>query len=264
MGDIVRWSANCQQLRYFCPAKPTCNRFVQDALCRKGDNTNMTNTKNFTPALGNHGLTKAYDKIIAVMTREQLWRSRLLEALAPVGGETILDMGSGTGSLACLMKSLAPQSSIIALDPDPSVRKIAEAKAKSKNLKIQFLTALGETDVAALKSATIDKITISLVLHQCSAAAKTGILANAFDYLKPGSIIWIADYGEQKGLLMKLLFNQVRSLDGFENTKANKDGMIPEMMTAAGFVDVREKDVTYTPTGSISLFSGRKPRIASV
>jgi len=48
-------------------------------------------------------------------------------------------------------------------------------------------------------------------------------------------------------------------VDGYEDTKANKDGRIPEMIRAAGFKAVEELKVTSTPTGSISLYSGRKP-----
>jgi len=48
-------------------------------------------------------------------------------------------------------------------------------------------------------------------------------------------------------------------VDGYEDTKANKDGRLPEIISKAGFQAVEELKMTHTPTGSISLYSGRKP-----
>ena len=77
--------------------------------------------------------------------------------------------------------------------------------------------------------------------------------------LKPGGRLLVADYGLQRTLLMSMLFRQVRVLDGFTNTRANKDGQIPVLIAGAGFVDVSELEAVATPTGSISIFSGMKP-----
>lgn len=91
--------------------------------------------------------------------------------------------------------------------------------------------------------------------------AKTGLLANALALLRPGGILFVADYGVQKTLLMQLLFNQVRSLDGYENTKANKDGMIPVLINGAGFVAIDEHWTVRTPSGSITLWTAQKPTV---
>ncbi|MBX9745432.1 MAG: class I SAM-dependent methyltransferase, partial [Hyphomonadaceae bacterium] len=56
--------------------------------------------KAFTPALGVRALTPLYDSAIALLTRENIWRSALIEAIALQKGERLLDVGCGTGSLA--------------------------------------------------------------------------------------------------------------------------------------------------------------------
>lgn len=210
----------------------------------------------FTPALGAHEHTADYDRVIAVMTREQRWRSRMLEVLAPSPNLTIVDLGSGTGSFAILVKDTEPTVRMIAVDPDPAVRAIAEDKAGDR--QIEFLTAMGNEPIASVLQGTVDAVTCSLVLHQCPMEAKIGILANAYRLLKPGGRLLVSDYGEQRTLLMHLLFKQVREVDGYENTRPNKDGMIPSFMADAGFERVEELKLTQTPTGSISLYSGWK------
>jgi hypothetical protein len=63
----------------------------------------------------------------------------------------------------------------------------------------------------------------------------------------------------QCGLLMRLLFRQVQALDGWERTGPNAKGILPRLIADAGFDRVEEVRVVPTPTGSISLYTGRKP-----
>ena len=90
-------------------------------------------------------------------------------------------------------------------------------------------------------------------------AEKRAGFAAAYQALQPGGALHIADYGLQRTALMRRLFRQVQRLDGFENTQPNADGVLPSLMQAAGFVDVREQTVVPTPTGSISLYVARRP-----
>ena len=70
-------------------------------------------TASFTPALGHAALSGLYDPAIALLTRERLWRARLLDEVAPSPGETIIDLGCGTGSLALAMARRAPEARIM-------------------------------------------------------------------------------------------------------------------------------------------------------
>ncbi len=218
----------------------------------------MTKDRAFTPALGKLGLTATYDWVIAVMTHERKWRRELLQSLSPKPCETIVDLGSGTGTLAVMIYQSAAALKVIAVDPDPEVRAIASAKAIIAKAEIEFVTALGGDRVDGLPYSQADKVVTSLVLHQCAMAAKKELLANAFALLAPGGLLYVADYGVQKSTLMRLLFNQVRSLDGYENTKANKDGIIPLLIAEAGLADVKEHWTVLTPTGSITMWTGLK------
>jgi len=182
----------------------------------------------------------------------------MLVELAPRDGETIVDLGSGTGTFAVMVMQAAPALRLVAVDPDPVVREIAEAKARRANALIEFVTAMGDASIDGLEPGSVDKVVNSLVLHQCPITAKKEILANAFRLLKPGGRLLISDFGAQRTWLMRLLFNLVRIADGYEDTRANKDGRIPQFITEAGFERVQELRITPTLTGSISLYSAWK------
>ena len=63
-------------------------------------------------------------------TRENVWRTALLDQVAPNHGQTILDVGCGTGAFAIMLKRAAPHVRVMGLNPDPQILKIAAAKAK--------------------------------------------------------------------------------------------------------------------------------------
>jgi 2-polyprenyl-3-methyl-5-hydroxy-6-metoxy-1,4-benzoquinol methylase len=214
--------------------------------------------RDYVPALGRHELTQDYDRIIAVMTRERRWRADLLRLVAPAPGQTVLDVGCGTGSFAIMLKQACPDARVIGVDPDESVLSIARAKAQVAGVDIEWRCAMGDELGAAVPEA-VDKAVSSLVLHQCALPMKVAILSAVRDRLKAGCATFIADYGEQRTLLMRLLFLQVQRLDGFENTQPNADGALPGLMERAGFAAVVEHRAIPTPTGSISLYSGVRP-----
>lgn len=91
----------------------------------------------FVPVLGFAGLTPLYDTLLALATRERVWRRALLDSIAPVDGETIIDVGSGTGTLAILLKRRAPGARVIGVDPDPNALAIAGRKAERAGVEVE-------------------------------------------------------------------------------------------------------------------------------
>lgn len=220
----------------------------------------MTDTdKDFVPALGKGGSLERYDAAIALMTREKRWRGELLRFASPLPGERIVDIGCGTGTLAIALKQLSPETEIFAVDPDPKVLAIARAKAETAGASIRWFEAMGDAldEIEPLQAC--DKIVSSLVLHQCPMDAKKAITKQMLRILRPGGDLILADYGEQRTSLMRMLFRQIQWLDGFEFTEPNARGCIPPLLQAAGFAQVEEAGVVNTPTGSISIYRARRP-----
>ena len=103
-----------------------------------------------------------------------------------------------------------------------------------------------------------DVIVSSLVFHQCAIETKQAIAHALYRALTPGGLMLVADYGLQRNLLMRTLFRQVQLLDGFDMTEPNAKGCMPGIFEAAGFAGVTEAKVIQTPSGSISIYEGRK------
>lgn len=219
----------------------------------------MTDTdRDFVPALGKSGSLDRYDAAIALMTREKRWRSDLLKLVAPQPGDRIVDIGCGTGTLAIALKEGEPESEILAVDPDPAVLEIARTKARTAGADIHWFEAMGDEldGIAALQGC--DKIVSSLVFHQCPMEIKQAIAAQMHRLLRPGGQLFIADYGEQRSPLMRMLFRQIQWLDGVEYTEPNARGCMPDTLASAGFDAVEEAKIIATPTGSISIYRAER------
>lgn len=216
----------------------------------------MTQQARYVPALGRPELTGLYDLVVGLVTRERRWRKALLAALDPGDGETIIDIGCGTGSQAIAIKRARPGARVIGLDPDPVVLAIARAKAQRAGMEIDWVQGLGDEADVLLGCEVADAVISSLVLHQCDAPVKGQILRAMGRLARPGARVLIADYGRQRGP-MRLLFRVVQAVDGFERTEFNAIGALPGLMRSSGLSAVSELDRVATLTGSISIYATR-------
>lgn len=208
----------------------------------------------FTPALGRAEFTGLYDRVIRLLTRERIWRSALLAQVAPRAGETILDVGCGTGTFAVMAKQAAPGATVIGLDPDPRVLAIAADKAKAAGIEIEWRQGFAR-DAAAFGGELVKAVS-SLVFHQVPLAGKREGIAAMFAAVRPRGEVHIADYARQPSWLMRALFRlTVQNVDGTVDTQPNADGALEAILAdLAGPGAGRPTRVVPTPTGAISLF----------
>lgn len=218
----------------------------------------MDATTKFTPALGFSGLTPAYDLAIRLLTRERQWRAKLLEQVAPANGETILDVGCGTGTFALALKRRAPEARVVGIDPDPVVLALAAAKSAAAGLEIEWRR--GFVHEVAIFTGAFDKAVSSLVFHQVALQQKSAGLAAMLDAVRPGGEVHIADYARQDTWLMRQAFRLVQVMDGWTNTQANAEGAVERILSELSGSLVSPEVVVRTPTGAISLFRVRKER----
>lgn len=212
----------------------------------------------YTPPLGFAALTPFYDLAVAALTRENVWRSKLVQELAARPGERVLDVGSGTGTLAIAVTAAEPHCKYRGIDPDAAAVAVARRKAALAGSAAAF--EVGSFDGLPDDGQSVDKVVSSLVFHQVPLAEKRRLLETMFKWLKPGGQLFVADYGAQRTLPMRLAFRlTVQLLDGIADTQPNADGILPLLIQQAGFQDVVTLDAVDTATGQIEVLRARRP-----
>ena len=216
----------------------------------------MANERDFTPAFP---LLWAYDLIVAADTRERTWRATFLRHLNPQPSDIIADIGCGTGSFLTLLGRTAKCEKLIGVDPDDRILRRARRKLEAAGIVVTLERGYLRDVAVLLAGAGVNKIASSLVFHHLPLAKKREGLSSIYSALTPGGELHVADFGLQRTRLMRSLFRIVQSVDGYENTQPNADGILLSLMKEAGFVQVQETAVIPTLSGSISLYQAVRP-----
>jgi len=90
----------------------------------------MPSAKPYTPPAGYHFLTPLYDVGVRLSTRETVWRSAMVELMSPKDDDVLLDIGSGTGSLALVLARKNAATRYFGIDPDRHAVQIARDKVR--------------------------------------------------------------------------------------------------------------------------------------
>jgi ubiquinone/menaquinone biosynthesis C-methylase UbiE len=211
----------------------------------------------FVPALRFDALTRVYDPVVAITSREGAFKRRLLEHARIKNGEAVLDVACGTGTLAIEIKKQSPQAKVAALDGDRGILQRAKAKAKEAGVKVEFQRGL--SNELPYDGRSFDVVVSTLFFHHLTDEAKADTAEEIRRVLRLGGRVLIADWGRPQDPLMRLFFLNVQILDGFRNTASNVAGRLPEFLREAGLKRVSVVDRMRTPLGTIEIVSGIRP-----
>jgi ubiquinone/menaquinone biosynthesis C-methylase UbiE len=213
--------------------------------------------QSFVPALRFDALTRAYDPVVAVTSREGAFKRRLLEHARIKDGEAVLDIACGTGTLAIDIKKANPKAKVSALDGDRAILQRARGKAKDAGVKIEFQRGL--SNELPYDGRSFDVVVTTLFFHHLTDEAKADTAEEIRRVLRLGGRVLIADWGRPQDPLMRMFFLPVQVLDGFRNTASNVAGKLPEFLRDAGLKRVSVVDRMRTPLGTIEIVSGIRP-----
>ncbi len=217
----------------------------------------MGDEDRYVTAAGVPGLTRFYDRIVALTMREDLFRGRLatqVTAGLPQGACRCADVGAGTGTFAITLASLAPAAQVIGIDGDPEALAIARTKPGSK--AVEWRSGLAAE--LPLEDESCERIVMSLLLHHLDGAAKQAALAECRRALRPQGRLHVADWGKPQDPLMRAGMFTLSVIDGFDGIRDHAAGRLPGMIEAAGFAEVERHDRLRTAWGSLELLSAER------
>lgn len=212
----------------------------------------------YVPALGFDWLTPYYDTVIGASTRERTFKEALIRQARIGAGQQVLDLATGTGTLAIWIKQAHPSATVTGVDGDPVILAIAARKAEAQNASVQFDRALSSD--LPYGAERFDRVFSTLFFHHLSWHDKQRTARELLRVLKRGAQLHVADWGAPTNILMRGLFLSIQLLDGFENTRANVAGKLLDVFGQAGFVEVAERQTFNTVFGTMALYSAVKPR----
>jgi ubiquinone/menaquinone biosynthesis C-methylase UbiE len=201
-------------------------------------------------------LTRVYDPLIRLTTRESLFKRRLVEQAHPEPGQRFLDLGCGTGTLALLVKERQAAADVVGLDADPEM--LDQARSKAERAGVELRLDEGFSTELPYPDAGFDRVLSTLFFHHLDLESKHRTAREIARVLDRGGELHVADWGRPSDPLMAAAFLGVRLFDGFENTRENGRGALPSIFEQAGMKDAEQTDRLRTPFGTLALYRARR------
>jgi len=159
-------------------------------------------------------------------------RRMTLEMADVKPGESVLDVGCGTGSLALAAKAaVGPEGSVRGIDASPEMIEQARRKAAKAGAKADFRVALIEE--LPFGEGEFDLVLSSFMLHHLPDDVKRKGLAEVRRVLKPGGRFLAVDFGSTS----QSVGGHLLSIFGHSHGQASLEALAPAM-GEAGFTEV--------------------------
>ncbi len=213
-------------------------------------------TRSYIPALRFNALTRFYDPVVRMTTRERRVKQHLLDSLDIRPGSTVLDLGCGTGTMTVWLKQRYPGASVIGLDADAAILEMARAKSRRATVDVSYLEA--NATAIPLPDGAVQCVISSLFFHHLETGQKCQVLTEIVRILEPNGELHISDWGRPSNALMRSLFLTVQLLDGFATTRDSVDGRMASLLETSGLRQIRETAQFNTVLGTLRQFRATK------
>ena len=148
----------------------------------------------------------AYDLMVwlLMLGREGAFREKVLRLARLEPGESVLDVGCGTGTLAIAAKRhVWPTGTVYGIDASPEMLARASNKARKAGVEVFFKNGLAQA--LPFPNAQFDAVLSSVMLHHLPRKARLECACEMRRVLKPRGRVLVVDFGgageEKKGFL---------------------------------------------------------------
>lgn len=178
-----------------------------------------------------------YDAIVwfALRGRERQLRDRLLELARLRAGESVLDVGCGTGTLAIRAQETVGRSGTVC-GVDASVEMLARARAKAARagVPVRFENAAAQS--LPFADSSFDLALGTMMLHHLSRGARRDFAAELRRVVRPRGRVFLADFAGTEARAEK-------KAGGFAGHFRHRHGHVDiaeivELLAAAGFQSI--------------------------
>ena len=137
----------------------------------------------FLPGMGRTWLLPFYDVLTRVARVREL-HERAVELAGIAAGETVVDVGCGTGNLSLAVLATRPDALVTGLDPDGASLRMAARKARRRRLSLTLVQ--GYADRIPAEDASLDHVVSSLALHHLDDRGRVAFAQDALRSLRSG------------------------------------------------------------------------------
>jgi ubiquinone/menaquinone biosynthesis C-methylase UbiE len=137
-----------------------------------------------------------YDLLAWLFTfgREPAFRERILRLIRLEPGESVLDVGCGTGTLAIAAKRhVGPGGTVHGIDA--SAEMIARAGKKARQAGVEVVFKNGFVQSLPFPNAQFDAVLSTMMLHHLPPKARQKCISEVRRVLKPGGRVLAVDFG---------------------------------------------------------------------
>jgi len=209
----------------------------------------------YVPAAGIDALTGVYDVGVRLTMREGRWRRLIVDEIAAAQPRVVLDIGCGTGTLTIAAADELRDARVVGLDGDRKVLDLARRKDGSE--RVEWVEGLA--DELPFGDGEVDALMTTLVFHHLPLGIKRAALVEARRVLRPGGLLVVGDWGRPQDPVMSVAFLALQCLDGFANTGDNRRGLVPQLITEAGFEGLRVLRRLRTVAGTFEVMAADAP-----
>lgn len=198
----------------------------------------VTEERDFLPAMGRPGLLAFYDPFSRLLgARDAQWPLVAQAGIEP--GQTVLEIGTGTGSVLLLVARVAPDATVIGLDPDPEA--LAVAGRKLRRAGVEARLDRGYADRLPYPDGSVDRVLSSFMLHHLPPDAQQAALREVRRVLAPGGRLHLVDFdGAPSGPVGRLMrVGRGHGHGGGHGHGHAQPSFVPvlEVLAGAGFTD---------------------------